>query len=67
MVLFNQVRGVLTDWSGGTQRCDVKELSSDGTNTGGKGNGARDEVYKDEKVEAESEVSQKSNSLRKAD
>lgn len=61
------MRGVLTNWSSGTKRCEVKELSCDGTNTGGKGNGVRDEVYKDEKVEAGSEVSQKSNSLRKAD
>ena len=55
------------NWSSGTKRCEIKELSCDGTNTGEKGNSARDEVCKDEKVEAGSEVSQKSNSLRKAD
>ena len=44
-------------WSSGTRRCEVKKVSGNGTTTGGKGNGARDEVYEDEKVEVGSEVS----------
>lgn len=56
MVLSDIVRGVLTNWSSGTRRCEVKKLSSDDTNTGGKGNGARGEVYEDKKVEVGSEV-----------
>ena len=46
-----------TNWSSGTRRCEVKKLSGNGNNTGGKDNGARDEVYEDEKVEEGSEVS----------
>ena len=41
-VLFDQVRGVPTLRSSGTIRCEVKKRSDDGTNTGRKGNGARD-------------------------
>ena len=67
MALSTKLQGVLTIRGDETRCCDVEELCSDGTNTDGEGNNARDEVYNDEKVEAGSEVSQKSNSLRKVD
>ena len=57
-VLSSKVQDVLTNWSGERRRCDVEELSSDDSNTGGEGNDARDEVYNDKKVEAGSEASQ---------
>ena len=45
-----------TNWSSEIRRCEIKKLSSDDTITGGRGSGARDEVYEDEKVQGGNEV-----------